>query len=189
MIQSVFEAIKQPWPWYVAGPMIALVYFSLIISGRKLGISSNLKTMCTILGAGKKYQFFNIDWKAYSWNLLFVLGLIIGGAIAQLYLKNDLPIDLNENTIQDLKELGISNFNNTIPEDLFNWQNLLTFRGFIFFIVGGFLIGFGTRYADGCTSGHAITGLANLQIPSVIAVIGFFIGGLIATHLLFPLIF
>jgi uncharacterized membrane protein YedE/YeeE len=56
-------------------------------------------------------------------------------------------------------------------------------------VIGGFLVGFGTRYAGGCTSGHAISGLSNLQFASLIATIGFFAGGLIATHLLYPLLF
>jgi uncharacterized membrane protein YedE/YeeE len=51
-------------------------------------------------------------------------------------------------------------------------------------LVGGVLIGFGTRYAGGCTSGH-VSGLSNLQIPSLKAVIGFF-GGLIMSYFYSP---
>ena len=77
---------------------------------------------------------------------------------------------------------------NLEPGSLFNWNYLFTWKGLFLFVGGGFFIGFGTRYAGGCTSGHAITGLSNLQLPSLIAVIGFFIGGLFTTWLLFPII-
>jgi uncharacterized membrane protein YedE/YeeE len=55
-------------------------------------------------------------------------------------------------------------------------------------VVGGFLVGFGTRYAGGCTSGHAIMGLSNLQWPSLVATISFMVGGFIMANLILPFI-
>ena len=87
-------------------------------------------------------------------------------------------------------QLGFENAGKSLlPAELYGWNSVLSIKGLTILIIGGFLVGFGTRYAGGCTSGHAITGLSSLQMPSLIAVIGFFIGGLIMVHLLFPLIF
>ena len=184
------EYILQPWPWYVSGPLIAIVMFLLLYFGRTFGMSSNLKTLCAIGGAGKRVEFFKFDWKSQRWNLVVVLGAILGGFIAVHFLSNATPIDLSENTISDLKSFG---FNNTgqslLPPELFSWNAVFTLKGLLILIIGGFLVGFGTRYAGGCTSGHAITGLSSLQLPSLIAVIGFFIGGLIMIHFIYPILF
>lgn len=185
----MIEIISQPWPWFVSGPLIALVMFILLYFGGYFGVSSNLRTMCTIAGAGKKNEFFKIDWKDQIWNLVFVLGTIIGGFIASKFLGGENTLTLSQNTIADLNSYGIEFNGKLVPTEIFNWNYMFTFKGFLILIVGGFLVGFGTRYAGGCTSGHAISGLSNLQLPSLIAVIGFFIGGLIMTHLIFPLIF
>lgn len=75
-----------------------------------------------------------------------------------------------------------------LPEQIFSWENLLSLKGFLMMVVGGFMIGFGSRYAGGCTSGHAISGLSNLQVPSLIATICFFIGGLIMANIILPYI-
>jgi hypothetical protein len=145
--------------------------------------------MCSIVGAGKHCSFFDFDWKSQQWNLIFVLGALLGGFIASHFLQNPEPLTLSESTVSDLSELGIY-FNGEIaPSEIFDWKSVLTFKGFSVLLVGGFLVGFGTRWAGGCTSGHAISGLSDLQLPSLIAVIGFFIGGLIMTFLIFPLIF
>lgn len=182
--------ILQPWPWYVSGPLIAIVMFLLLYFGRTFGMSSNLRTLCAIGGAGKKIAFFNFDWKSQRWNLIVVLGAIVGGFIAHHFLSNPISIDLDENTIKDLNQLGFENAGQSLlPPELFSWENVFTLKGLSILIVGGFLVGFGTRYAGGCTSGHAITGLSSLQLPSLIAVIGFFAGGLIMIHLIYPLIF
>ncbi|MFY0627014.1 MAG: YeeE/YedE family protein [Reichenbachiella sp.] len=185
----MIEFISQPWPWYVAGPMIALVMFSLLIFGKKFGISSNLRTMCSIAGAGKFSDFFRFNWKADIWNLVFVLGTILGGFIARQYLTPDTSVGISSDTIAELSAFGVANPGaDFIPNFLF-LSNIVTLKGLIMMIGGGFLVGFGTRYAGGCTSGHAISGLSNLQLPSLIAVIGFFIGGLIMTWLILPFMF
>ena len=184
------EYILQPWPWYISGPLIAFIMFILIYLGKTFGMSSNLRTFCTIAGAGKKTEFFNFDWKAQKWNLTVVLGAVIGGYIAHFWLSNPVDIALNPNTVEQLSQLGFDNAGKSLlPPELFSWDAVFSLKGLLILIIGGFLVGFGTRYAGGCTSGHAITGLSSLQIPSLIAVIGFFIGGLIMVHLLFPLIF
>lgn len=184
------EFILEPWPWYVSGPLIALILLILVLFGKTFGMSSNLRTLCTIGGAGKYADFFKFDWKSQRWNLVVVLGAIIGGYIATSFLSNNAPINLSTETISDLAELGFNNAGqNLLPPEIYSWENVLSIKGILIIIIGGFLVGFGTRYAGGCTSGHAITGLSNLQLPSLIAVIGFFIGGLIMTHFILPLIF
>ena len=184
------DYILQPWPWYVSGPCIAIVMFLLLYFGKTFGMSSNLRTLCSIGGAGKKVEFFKFDWKAQRWNLIVVLGAIVGGFIAHYHLSNPIDIELSKNTIADLNQLGFSNTGQSLlPPELFSWDNVFTLKGLSILVIGGFLVGFGTRYAGGCTSGHAITGLSSLQLPSLIAVIGFFIGGLIMIHFVYPILF
>ena len=184
------EIILKPWPWYVSGPLIALTMFALLYMGKKFGMSSNLRTMCSMAGAGKVSDFFRFDWKAERWNLVVIFGAIIGGFLASNYLvEPNFEIALHADVINQLSEYGFSNAGESyLPLELFAWDNL-NLKSFLILIVSGFLIGFGARYAGGCTSGHAISGLSNFQLPSLIAVIGFFAGGLIMIHLLFPIIF
>ena len=184
------EYILNPWPWYVSGPLIAIIMFVLIYMGKTFGMSSNLRTFCTIAGAGKKTEFFDFDWKSHKWNLTVVLGAVIGGFIAHFLLSNPIYINLNPDTVERLSQLGFEDAGKSLlPAEIYGWDAVMSLKGLLILIIGGFLVGFGTRYAGGCTSGHAITGLSSLQRPSLIAVIGFFIGGLIMVHLLFPLIF
>jgi len=184
------EYILQPWPWYISGPCIATVMFLLLYFGRTFGMSSNLRTMCAIGGAGKRVAFFNFDWKSHKWNLIVVLGAIVGGFIAHFLLSNPTDIALSDATIKDLNVLGFTDAGqHLLPPELFSWDAVFSVKGLAILIIGGFLVGFGTRYAGGCTSGHAITGLSSLQLPSLIAVIGFFLGGLIMIHLIFPILF
>ncbi len=186
-MESIIEFIQQPWPWYVAGPVIAFTMFMLLYFGNNFGLSANLRTACSIMGAGKKVKFFDFDWKTQSWNLMFVVGTIIGGFIAHQFLSPDAAVAISESTAENLRSLGIANPGADIaPMELFSFEALLSVRGIIMLVVGGFLIGFGTRYAGGCTSGHAISGLSDLQPASLLAVVGFFIGGLIMTHLILP---
>ena len=186
---EAMEFLRQPWPWYVAGPLIGLIVPVLLLVGNKqFGVSSNLRHTCAACFPGK-VEFFQYDWKkAGSWNLVFISGTVLGGFMGGWLLNNPEPIAIAQQTMTDLQTLGITDFSGMMPDDLFNWQNIASLQGIVVMIIGGFLVGFGARYAGGCTSGHAISGLANLQLASLLAVIGFFIGGLTITYLVYPLI-
>ncbi len=181
----MIDALNGTWPWYIAGPLITVVLFLLLYWGKTFGVSGNYRTMCSMLGAGKSNKFFDFDWKSEKWNLVFILGAMIGGWIAHEFLPSG-QIPISEATVADLQAIGVSVGQEMVPMDIFDVNQLFTLKTIVFVVVGGFLVGFGTRWAGGCTSGHAITGLSNLQLPSLIAVIGFFIGGLLVTHLLLP---
>lgn len=182
--------IYQPWPWYIAGPLIALVMAVLILMGKRFGMSSNLETFCSLGGAGRFTDYFKVDVKSKRWSLLVVLGSAIGGFLGARVLSPNPAVQISEKTIAKLNELGFESAGTAyLPTELFSLEALTHPMVWILLLVAGFLVGFGTRYAGGCTSGHAISGLSNLQRPSLIAVIGFFIGGLIMVHIIFPLIF
>lgn len=182
------EFLKQPWDWYVAGPLVGLTVPLLLIVGNKsFGISSSLRHICASC-VPANIPFFKYDWKKEAWNLFFVFGIFLGGVIAINLLSNPAPIEVNPKLATELAGYGMTNYSNLVPEELMNWQSLFTLRGFILMVVGGFLVGFGTRYAGGCTSGHAIMGLSNLQLPSLIATMCFMIGGFIMANLILPII-
>lgn len=185
----MIELIKQPWPWYTSGAIITFIMVLLLYFGKSFGVSANLSTICTMAGAGKRVKFFDMDWKTQKWNLLFLIGAVLGGVVSSTILKDDQPLQLSVATIKDLKELGVAFDGGLNPSQLFGVKSLTSPKGILMLLIGGILVGFGARYAGGCTSGHAISGLSNLQIPSLIAVVGFFLGGLVMTHLLLPLIF
>ncbi|WP_018628933.1 YeeE/YedE family protein [Niabella aurantiaca] len=182
----MFEWIKQPWPWYVAGPLIGLIVPALLLLGNKpFGISSSLRHICAAcMPSG--IPFFRYNWKKEIWNLLFVLGIFFGGMIAAQFLTDPGPVKIAPQLAADLAKNGITDHSNLVPADLFSWRSLLTPRGALLMILGGFLVGFGTRYAGGCTSGHSIMGLSNLQWPSLVATICFMAGGFLAANLLLP---
>lgn len=178
--------LTQPWPWYVSGPLIGLMVPALLIMGNKtFGISSSLRHLCAAC-IPTKAEFFDYNWKAESWNLIFALGIVLGGLVAGFVFANPDPIQISEATVSDLSALGVKNFSGFVPEEVFNFHSLLTVKGFLLMIVGGFFVGFGTRYAGGCTSGHSIMGLSNLQLPSLVATICFFVGGLAMTWFILP---
>jgi uncharacterized membrane protein YedE/YeeE len=185
---NFIEWIKQPWPWYVSGPLIGLTVPALLLLGNKsFGISSSLRHICAAC-IPANIPFFKYDWKREMWNLFFVAGIILGAIIATSILGNHQPIQLNPKLVKDLQQYGIDDYSKLTPTQLFNWPALFTLRGFVMMIVGGFLVGFGTHYAGGCTSGHAIMGLSNLQGPSLVATICFMIGGFIMANLILPFI-
>jgi hypothetical protein len=161
--------LSEPWPWYVAGPLIGLFVPALLLIGNKpLGATSSLRAMCGAI-LPKDVDFFKYDWKGSgAWNIALVVGIAAGGFVAARFLPHDTP--------------GL------VPTTLFSWSALLTVRGAICIVVGGFLAGFGATYAGGCTSGHGITGLASLQLASLIAVIAIFAGGIVTTWLLLPFV-
>jgi uncharacterized membrane protein YedE/YeeE len=184
------ELITQPWPWFIGGPLIALVLFLMFYFGKAFGVSTTLETLCSVGGAGRLSEHFKIDKKQNSWRFVFVLGIVIGGFLSSEFLMTSQAIDLNPETVKELTDLGFSNAGSKyLPEEIFSVERLFSIKGFLILIGAGVLIGFGARYAGGCTSGHAITGLSSLQTPSLLAVIGFFMGGLLMTWFLIPLIF
>ncbi len=184
----MIEWISQPWPWYVAGPIIGLTVPLLLILGNKsFGISANLRHICAAC-VPANIPFFKYNWKREMWNLFFAAGIILGGFIAVFVLSNPNELNISEATNSDLAALGIQFQGGLMPVEIFTWENVFTAKGLIFFVLGGFLVGFGTRYAGGCTSGHAIMGISNLQWPSLVSTCCFMAGGFLMTHLLFPMI-
>lgn len=189
-MEFLIQIIRQPWPWYSAGPILALVMFALLYFDKTFGFSSNLRTMCSAAGAGTLSEFFQFDWKNQKWNLAFLIGAVIGGWISFRFLMDHQVVELSTDTATNLSELGFSSpGEHYLPAEIFGLEAIQSVSGILILLVGGLLVGFGARYAGGCTSGHAISGLSNLQIPSLIAVIGFFIGGLVMTHLILPYLF
>jgi uncharacterized protein len=178
--------LQHPWPWYVAGPLIGLfVPALLLLDNKSLGISSNLRHLCAAL-APRKVPFFHYQWKeAGLWNLVFLVGVVLGGFIGGHLLAAP-AVAIATATHADLAALGIHDFSGLAPRELFSWSAALTPRGLVLLVAGGFCVGFGTAYAGGCTSGHGIAGLANLERASLVAVLGFFAGGLFATFVLLP---
>jgi uncharacterized membrane protein YedE/YeeE len=187
-MQEIMDWIRQPWPWYVAGPLIGLtVPLLLILGNRTFGISSSLRHVCAAC-IPANVSFFKYDWKKESWNLLFVSGVLLGGVVTALFLDDPNPVQVAPALLEELSGYGITDYSSLVPADVFNWPALLTLRGFILMVVGGFLVGFGTRYAGGCTSGHAIMGLSSLQWPSLVATCCFMAGGFIMANLILPII-
>ena len=181
-------SMNAPWPWYVAGPLIGLtVPLLLLLGNRHLGISSSLRHICAAC-LPAKIPFFSYDWKKEAWNLFFVAGILIGGVIAAFLVTDPQPVQIHPGLAAELQGYGLNEHSALLPVQLFNWSALLTARGFILIVAGGFLVGFGTRYAGGCTSGHAIMGLSTLQWPSLVATCFFMAGGFIMANLILPYI-
>jgi uncharacterized membrane protein YedE/YeeE len=157
----------------------------LILGNKSFGISSSMRHLCAMCFPAK-LPFFNYDWKKEIWNIFFIVGVALGGFVAVQFLGNDEPVKVAAETQQELREQGVTSFGELLPADIFSWESLMTLRGFIFIVIGGFLVGFGTRWAGGCTSGHAIMGLSNLQWPSLVATISFMVGGFFMTWVILP---
>jgi len=159
----MWEAILQPWPWYVAGPLIGLMVPALLLlAGKPFGISSSFRHIDAICMPNTKLSYLRVNWKNSIWQLIMVVGIVVGGFIGNYWLSESPGIFL--------------------PDEYYS------FGGVIKLAIGGMMIGFGTRYANGCTAGHTIMGLSNLSWPSLVASIFFFVGGLIATYILMPLL-
>jgi len=184
------NSLFQTWPWYISGFIIAIIMLTLNYFGKVFGMSSNLRSMCSIAGAGKYVSFFDYDWKAQRWNLLVIVVAMLGGYVAVHFMSDPSNVTLNPKTIAQLSQMGIDAPNGKlVPNALFGEAAFQSPKMILILIVGGILIGFGSRYAGGCTSGHAISGMSNLQIQSLKAVIGFFLGGLVMSHFILPLLF
>jgi len=184
----MLDLFKQPWPWYAAGVIIGLTVPALLILGNKhFGISANLRHACAACFPSN-IKFFKYNWKKEVWNFFFVGGILLGSFLATKFLSTPGPIQVHPNLMAELKAYGISDNSKLLPKELFSFESLFTLRGFIMLVVGGFLVGFGTRYAGGCTSGHSIMGISNLQVPSIIATISFMVGGFLMANVLLPFI-
>lgn len=184
----MIELFKNPWPWYVAGPLIGLIVPALLLLGNKhFGISANLRHLCAACFPSN-IKFFQYDWKKERWNLFFAAGILVGSFLAIQLLSAPGGVQVNPHLLQELNSYGIHHTKELLPPEIFSWQSLFSFRGLVLLIGGGFLVGFGTRYAGGCTSGHAIMGLSNLQLPSLIATMSFMVGGVLMANFLLPFI-
>jgi len=188
MINTIFQNLKEPWPWYVAGPLIGICVPLLLIAGNKsLGVSSSLRHICAAVIPGN-VAFLKYDWKAQRYNLFFVLGLIFSGFVGDKFLSNHEPIKISTSTQAMLENYGVTDQSGLMPATVFNFASLLTISGFCIVILGGFLIGFGASWAKGCTSGHGIFGLSTFQKPSLLATITFFAFGILTSWFLLPFI-
>jgi uncharacterized membrane protein YedE/YeeE len=180
------DFLHHPWPWYVAGPLIGLTVPVLLVLGNKhFGISANLRHACAACFPAN-IPFFRYDYKKEMWNMVFVLGIVIGGILAAHFLADPQPISVNPRLARELAGYGITDYSSMVPVQVYSWHSLLSLKGWIMLVGGGLLVGFGTRYAGGCTSGHAIMGLSTLQWPSLVATICFMAGGFIMANLLLP---
>lgn len=182
----MLELLRHPWPWYATGLIVGLTVPALLILGNKhFGISANLRHLCAACIPGK-VPFFQYNWKKEVWNLLFAAGIVLGAVLAANWLADPSPVAVHPSLRQELAGYGITDFSGLVPASLFSLNGLFSARGLILMVGGGFLVGFGTRYAGGCTSGHAIMGLSTLQLPSLIATISFMVGGFIMANLVLP---
>ncbi|MCR5889162.1 YeeE/YedE family protein [Hymenobacter sp. J193] len=179
--------LYQPWPWYVVGPLVGLMPATLLLLGNKLfGVSGNLRHLCAAVLPGRP-AFLRYDWwQEGSWNLMLALGIVAGGFVGGYWLANPAPVALAPAALADLRALGLHDFTGLVPRELFAGSQLLSWRGLGLIVGGGFLVGFGTAYAGGCTSGHGIMGVADLQKPSFLALAAFFVGGILGTYVVLP---
>jgi uncharacterized membrane protein YedE/YeeE len=185
----MLDLIKQPWSWYVAGTLIGLTVPALLLLGNKhFGISSSLRHICAAC-LPSNIPFFHYNWRKEIWNLFFVAGIVLRGYVAVTFLADPNPVLVSEKTRAALASLKIETDQQLMPASIFNSGNLFTAKGLVFFVIGGFLVGFGTRYAGGCTSGHSIMGLSTLQWPSLVATCCFMAGGFAMVHIIFPWLF
>ncbi|MGF1534085.1 MAG: YeeE/YedE family protein [Bernardetiaceae bacterium] len=180
--------LQESWHWAFSGFMVAIVMLLLLLMGNHFGVSATFRALCSLGGAGRCADFFRFDWRSQLWNIAFVMGAMVGGFVAVRFMDGNY-VELSEAATLYFVAQGLTANGQLLPHELFGWEQLLTLKGFLWMGMGGFLIGFGSRYAGGCTSGHAISGLSEFQLPSLVAVIGFFIGGLLITHLVLPLLF
>ncbi len=178
--------ILAPWPWYVSGPLIGLIVPLLLLLGNKsFAVSATLRHICAAC-VPANISFFNYDWRKEAWNLFFVFSIVLGAFLGHFCLSENAPVVVDPRLANELATYHITDYSELIPVQIFSWSNLISVQGFLFVVVGGFLVGFGTRYAGGCTSGHSIMGLSNLQWPSLVATCCFMIGGFISANLLVP---
>ena len=180
------EFLTEPWPWYVSGPLLGLMVPILFFIGNKhFGVSSSFRHICSAV-LKPKADYFRYDWKASAWNLIMLAGTVIGAAVAVLFLNGGEAPAVTAEARKLFAEWSILRLDGLMPEVIFAPENLFSLPALLVLVLGGFLIGFGTRYAGGCTAGHAIMGLSLLNLGSLVAVIGFFAGGLLVAWFVVP---
>ncbi len=158
------DFLMQPWPWWFSGILVGLtVPLLFLLAGKSFGISTSFQEVGAMCGPCNLDYLRNHKWRSGIWTLVFAVGIGIGGFITVRFLSSE-PVEF-------------------LPE------SFVSVGGAVRLLFGGVLVGFGTRYAGGCTSGHSITGIANLNWPSLVATIFFFVGGLAVTWVLGTLIF
>lgn len=136
--------ISQPWPWYVAGPLIGLIVPALLLIGNKtFGISSSLRHVCAACFPSN-LSFFKYDWKKESWNLFFVGGIMLGGFLTAFLMPNEGLVTVSPELQAELASYGINDYSGLVPVQLFNWHALFSLKGLLLMVFGGFLVGFGT---------------------------------------------
>jgi len=182
------KTLYEPWPWYIAGPVIGITAAVLLYIGNKrLGVSSTLRHICAACLPSSGIPLFGYDWRKELWSLFFITGIILGGFIGGYLLADPLPVNISSDTSDYLRSKGVDvEKGGLLPAALFSWENLASPQGLLLIVAGGFLVGFGTRYAQGCTSGHGIFGLATFQWPSLVATVSFFAGGILFSHFVLP---
>ena len=147
--------ILEPWPWYVSGPLIGLMVPALLIlTGRCFGVSSSFRHIGAMCAPRVNLEYL----RNYNLRDQSWNLIFVGGMIAS-QLLSAAPVPF-------------------LPDSYY------TLGGVVRLAVGGMLVGFGTRYANGCTSGHTIMGLSALRWQSLVATIAFFIGGLFTTFVM-----
>ncbi len=152
---EMIELLEGPWTWWVAGPLIGLVVpFVFWYGGRKWGVSQSLQHLCAAT-LPRRIEYFRYDWwREGAWSLAMVAGMIVGGFLGGRVLSSpEHVVAISDATRRDLAALGVADFDGMVPSDLFSFHALLTLPGVVLIVVGAFLVGFGARYANGCTSG------------------------------------
>ena len=157
----MIDAIMRPWPWWIVGPLIGLMVPGLLLlAGKTFGISGSFRDLAAICAPRTTLPYLKYNWRSNMWKVFLAGGVLIGAFIANNLLSFE-PVKF-------------------LPDFYYGFPGVLALA------IGGILVGFGTRYANGCTSGHSIMGMSNLQLTSLIATLCFFIGGLIMTWLIMP---
>jgi uncharacterized membrane protein YedE/YeeE len=184
----MWRAVAGRWPWYVGGPLIGLfVPLLLLLGNKQLGLSGSLRAICAAAAPGR-VEFFRYDWKASGlWNIALAIGVLMGAGLTVAIFGVPTPA-LSQATHDAIARLGVNSVSGLVPTEIFSWRSILTARGATCMLGGGFLVGFGSSYAGGCTSGHGVMGLAARQVASLIALCGIFAGGLLATFFILPAI-
>ncbi len=187
-METLTTYIFQPWPWYVGGPLIGFIIILLQwVDNKPLAASSSYRHVCAATFPSK-IPFLNYNWKGEIWNLYFVAGILIGGFIAGYLLSQTGNVALTNKTAEQLQAMGLNDTTGFAPAQLFSFKALATIPGFVVLVIGGFLIGFGSRYAGGCVSGHSMTGMSDLQWTSMLATCCIFAGGIFTAYILLPLV-